>query len=164
MGVIVQHEVLPAVPALVAQPVLTRPVGTRREQTVQHGGEHGSLNQRGERAVLEQVLDRTLPESLEHGGRPDPLRAELEDQMVRSHIHHKGHRNKPLSKRQQAVNKRRPGVRARVEHAFGHHENSMGGTLVGTIGIARAKTKIGLKNLAYNMQRYVDLRRTGQRC
>jgi hypothetical protein len=40
----------------------------------------------------------------------------------------------------------------------------MGGTLVRTIGIARAKAKIGLKNLVYNMQRYVDLRRTGQRC
>jgi IS5 family transposase len=90
--------------------------------------------------------------------------AELEDRMVRSHIHHKGHRNKPLSKHKQAVNKRRSKVRARVEHVFGHQENSMGGTLVRTIGIARAKAKIGLKNLAYNMQRYVYLRRTGQRC
>ena len=90
--------------------------------------------------------------------------AELKRRMIRSHIHHKGHRNKPLSRHKQAVNKRRSKVRARVEHIFGHQENSMGGTLVRTIGIARAKAKIGLKNLVYNMQRFVFLRRTGQRC
>jgi hypothetical protein len=33
----------------------------------------------------------------------------------------------------------------------------MGGTLVRSIGIARAKTRIGLKNLAYNMRRAVQL-------
>jgi len=38
----------------------------------------------------------------------------------------------------------------------------MAGTLVRTIGIARAKT--GMKTLAYNLQRFVFLRRSGQRC
>ena len=90
--------------------------------------------------------------------------ADLKERMIRSHIHHKGHRNRPLSKHKKQVNKRRASVRARVEHIFGHQENSMGGTLVRTIGMARAKTKIGLKNLAYNMQRFVFLLRTGQRC
>jgi hypothetical protein len=33
----------------------------------------------------------------------------------------------------------------------------MGGTLVRSIGIARAKARIGLKNLAYNMRRAVQL-------
>ena len=33
----------------------------------------------------------------------------------------------------------------------------MGGTLVRSIGIVRAKARIGLKNLAYNMRRYVQL-------
>lgn len=87
--------------------------------------------------------------------------AELKERMIRSHIHHKGHRNKPLSEFKQEVNKRRSSVRARVEHVFGHQAGSMGGTMVRTIGIARAKTKIGLKNLAYNMQRFVFLLRTG---
>lgn len=90
--------------------------------------------------------------------------ADLKERMIRSHIHYKGQRNKPLSKRKQAANKRRSKVRARVEHIFGHQENNMGGTLVRTIGIARAKAKIGLKNLAYNMQRFVFLLRTGQKC
>jgi hypothetical protein len=33
----------------------------------------------------------------------------------------------------------------------------MGGTLVRSIGISRAKARIGLKNLAYNMRRAVQL-------
>jgi hypothetical protein len=33
----------------------------------------------------------------------------------------------------------------------------MGGTLVRDIGIVRAKARIGLKNLSYNMRRLVQL-------
>ena len=36
----------------------------------------------------------------------------------------------------------------------------MGGKMVRTIGLARARTKIGLQNLTYNMQRFIYLRRT----
>ncbi len=50
-------------------------------------------------------------------------------------------------------------MRARVEHVFGAQANDMGGTLVRTIGIARAKAKIGMKNLAFNMRRLAQLRR-----
>ncbi|MBE1288733.1 MAG: hypothetical protein GJ679_01825, partial [Rhodobacteraceae bacterium] len=35
----------------------------------------------------------------------------------------------------------------------------MGGALVRTIGLARAKAKIGMKNLAYNIRRLAQLRR-----
>lgn len=35
----------------------------------------------------------------------------------------------------------------------------MGGTLLRTIGMARAKAKIGMKNLAYNMRSLSQLRR-----
>jgi hypothetical protein len=41
-------------------------------------------------------------------------------------------------------------VRARVEHVFGAQLGDMGGTLMRTIGMVRAKAKIGMKNLAYN--------------
>ena len=41
-------------------------------------------------------------------------------------------------------------VRVRVEHIFGAQSNDMGGTLVRSIGLVRATTRIGLKNLAYN--------------
>ena len=40
-----------------------------------------------------------------------------------------------------------------MEHVFGAQSNDMGGTLVRGIGLVRAKARIGLKNLAYNMRR-----------
>ncbi len=58
-------------------------------------------------------------------------------------------------------NRRRAKVRKRVEHVFGFMENSMGGKIVRTIGIVRAKAKIGLMNLGYNICRYEQLCRLG---
>ena len=49
-------------------------------------------------------------------------------------------------------------MRARIEHVFGAQENAPGGRLVRTIGIVRAKIKIGLQNLVYNFRRLVVLR------
>lgn len=80
-----------------------------------------------------------------------------------SQIHHKGKRNKPLSEHQQQVNRRRSRTRARVEHVFGFQENSLGGKFIRTIGLARAKTKISLMNLSYNMKRFVSLERHKRR-
>ena len=57
------------------------------------------------------------------------------------------------------ANRRKSKVRARVEHIFGAQENAPGGRLVRTIGIIRAKAKIGLQNLAYNIRRLVILDR-----
>jgi IS5 family transposase len=42
---------------------------------------------------------------------------------------------------------------------FGAQQNSPGGRIVRTIGIARAKAKIGLQNLAHNIRRPVTLER-----
>jgi transposase, IS5 family len=87
--------------------------------------------------------------------------AETEEKLaargLRSRIHRKAHRNRPLSEREKQGNKTRSKVRARVEHVFGAQANDMGGTLLRCIGIARAKARIGLKNLAYNMRRAVHL-------
>ena len=84
---------------------------------------------------------------------------ELLNQALKSRIHRKGHRNKPLSGRAMRGNKTRSKVRARVEHVFGAQTNDMGGTLVRSIGLVRARARIGLKNLAYNMRRLVQLER-----
>ena len=46
------------------------------------------------------------------------------------------------------------GDHARV---FGAQETSAGGRLVRTIGIVRARAKIGLQNLVYNIRRLVTL-------
>ena len=81
----------------------------------------------------------------------------LKEKCLSSRIPYKGHRNKPLSKRQEQGNKTRSKVRVRVEHIFGAQSNDMGGAQVRSIGIIRAKARIGLKNLAYNMRRLVQL-------
>ena len=64
-----------------------------------------------------------------------------------------------MSEREQRGNKTRSKVRVRVEHVFGAQTNDMGGTLVRSIGLVRAKARIGLKNLVYNMRRLVFLER-----
>ena len=79
----------------------------------------------------------------------------LEDKGYCSH--HKGKRNKPLAAQQIKANKIRSKVRVRVEHVFGFHERSMGGKLIRTVGMVRAKTKIGMMNLVYNMSRFIQL-------
>ena len=49
-------------------------------------------------------------------------------------------------------------TRVRVEHLFGFVENSMNGSFVRTIGFTRAKAKIGMMNLTYNICRCVQLK------
>ena len=66
---------------------------------------------------------------------------------------------KPLTEQAKSSNRTKSSVRARVEHVFGAQTNDMGGTLVRTIGMVRAKAKIGMKNLAYNMRRLGQLSR-----
>ena len=78
---------------------------------------------------------------------------------LRSRIHRKGYRNRPLRDWEKAGNQSRSRFRARVEHVFGAQHNDMGGTLVRSIGLVRARARIGLKNLAYNMRRLVHLQR-----
>jgi len=73
-------------------------------------------------------------------------------------VHEKGYRNKPLTEKQKDDNREKSRVRARVEHVFGFVENSMNGSIVRTIGIARAKAKIGMMNLTYNINRCVQLK------
>jgi tetrahydromethanopterin S-methyltransferase subunit G len=66
--------------------------------------------------------------------------------------------NDELSEAQKAANTTRSKVRARVEHVFGDQKNGMGAEIVRTIGIVRARCKIGMTNLVYNMRRGWRLR------
>ena len=78
---------------------------------------------------------------------------------LRSRIHQRASRNHALSKAQENANHQKSKVRARIEHVFGAQEIAPGGRIVRTIGIVRAKAKIGLQNLAYNIRRLVTLER-----
>src|SRR6202522_3146668 len=85
--------------------------------------------------------------------------AKLKVRGLRSRIHQRASRNHPLSKAQENANRKKSKIRARVEHVFGAQQISPGGRIIRTIGIARAKAKIGLQNLAYNIRRLVTLER-----
>ena len=112
--------------------------------------------------VLDEILDRDNTASgvwADSAYRSAEIEAALEEKGLKSRIHRKGRRGKPLSEREKRGNKTRSSVRVRVEHIFGAQSNDMGGTLVRSIGLVRATTRIGLKNLAYNMRRLVQLER-----
>lgn len=65
---------------------------------------------------------------------------------------------KALGPQHQQANAARPKVRSAVEHPFAE-QKSRRGLFVRTLGIARAKAKIGLANIAFNMKRLVFLGR-----
>lgn len=75
---------------------------------------------------------------------------------IASHICEKGVRGHPLTDEQKESNRLKSKIRARVEHIFGA-QAQMGGHVVRTIGLGRAKLKIGMMNLVYNMKRLVQL-------
>lgn len=91
--------------------------------------------------------------------RSEEIEAKLRARGFSSRVHGKGKRGKPLTEQAKKSNRTKSSVRVRVEHVFGAQTNDMGGTLVRTIGLARAKAKIGMKNLAYNIRRLGQLRR-----
>lgn len=91
--------------------------------------------------------------------RSEATEMELKASGFRSHVHTKGTRNRPLSDARKKANTKRSKVRARVEHVFGSIKNEQGGLFVRSIGLARAKTKVTLINLVYNMRRFITLSR-----
>ena len=81
----------------------------------------------------------------------------LKNPDLKLKIHEKGYRNRPLTDEQKESNREKSRIRVRVEHVFGHMTNSMGGMTTRAIGIERTKCVITLKNLAYNLSRWVCL-------
>ena len=72
--------------------------------------------------------------------------------MFTSHIHQKKLPRRPMPERIARANAKRSTVRSAVEHVLAGQKHRMG-LVVRTIGIARARIKIGMANLAYNFQR-----------
>jgi transposase, IS5 family len=112
--------------------------------------------------AVEELVDKTdehhemYADSAYVGARIEKV---LEKRSIRNRIHEKGYRNRPLTKRQIADNRKKSSVRVRVEHVFGHITNSMKGFNIRTIGIVRCSAMIGMINLTYNMVRFVQLQR-----
>jgi IS5 family transposase len=87
------------------------------------------------------------------------IEARLAARGFNSRIHVRASRNHPLSKARKSANRTKSRTRVRVEHVFATQENTPGGRLIRTIGMVRAKAKIGLANFVYNVRRLVTLER-----
>ena len=81
----------------------------------------------------------------------------LAERGLVSRIHRKKPPGRPMAARTRRANARKSAVRSAVEHVFARQKGPMA-LVVRTIGMARARVKIGLANLAYNMKRLVWLR------
>ncbi len=114
--------------------------------------------------VVDPILDIT---TIDENGKKRSLYADsayrsieqeekLKQAGIESYIHEKGARNCPLTEEQKESNHIKSKTRIRVEHVFAA-QTAMGGIIVRTIGIERAKVKIGLMNLAYNMKRLLQV-------
>ena len=111
-------------------------------------------------ARLEDVLDRDNTASdvwADTAYRSAKNEAMLIRRGLMSRIHRKKPPGQPMPERMRIANAQKSKVRSAVEHVFAHQKGPMG-LFVRTIGIARARVKIGLANLAYNMRRLVWLR------
>lgn len=111
--------------------------------------------------AIEQLLtekDKNLPLYADSAYTGEDQEKIYKNKEVINKVHEKGYRNKPLTETQKARNKEKSSIRVRVEHVFGFVENSMHGSIVRTIGIARAKAKIGMMNLTYNICRCTQLK------
>ncbi len=131
---------------------IDRAHGLIRKWTATHAAAHDG-------ARLEDVLDRTNTASEVYADtayRSAKNEAMLARRGFVSRIHRKKPPNKPMPDRMRIANAQKSKVRSAVEHVFAHEKGPMG-LFVRTIGIARAKVKIGLVNLAYNMRRFVWL-------
>lgn len=111
-----------------------------------------------DRHFLDELLDeRNTSRALwaDANYRSRAQEAELKARGYRSHIQRQGQANQPLTPREQAANHKRSKVRVRVEHVFAQQRQM--GRSVRTIGLDRARFKIGMMNLVYNLRRLVWL-------
>jgi transposase, IS5 family len=131
---------------------IDRGFGLIRKWTATHAAAHDG-------ARLDDVLDRTNTASdvwADTAYRSAKNEAMLARRGFVSRIHRKKPQGKPMPERMRIANAQKSKVRSAVEHVFALQKGPMA-LFVRTIGIARARVKIGLANLAYNMRRFVFL-------
>ncbi|MCC3244495.1 transposase [Methylocystis sp. WRRC1] len=132
---------------------IDRGFGLIRKWTATHAAAHDG-------ARLEDVLDRTNTASdvwADTAYRSAKNEAMLTRRGFVSRIHRKKPQGRPMPERVRIANAQKSKVRSAVEHVFALQKGPMA-LFVRTIGIGRARVKIGLANLAYNMRRFVFLK------
>ena len=114
--------------------------------------------------VFEELLDENNSSRAVYADsayRSEQAIQKLQERRFRGHIQRKGCKNRTLTRREQQGNRTRAKIRSRIEHVFGVQAMMAGNLLLRGIGIIRARIKIGLRNLAYNINRYALLATTG---
>jgi len=81
----------------------------------------------------------------------------LEKQGYTPRFQKKSCKHYKLTEEERQDNRTNARTRCRIEHVFGAQFQRAGNLILRTIGIVRAKVKIGLRNLAYNMSRFCFL-------
>ena len=84
------------------------------------------------------------------------IEALLQDAGYESRIQEKGQRDHPLSDAAKERNRERSKTRCRVEHGFGRITTTMQGKLKRCIGLAAVTLWWTLRNLTYNLIRFVQ--------
>ena len=110
--------------------------------------------------VFESLLDKDNSSRdvwADSAYRSEEKLAELKKWQYREHLQRKGCRQKKLTDREVQGNRTRSRIRSRVEHVFGVQAKRAGTLLVRVIGLVRVTVKVGLRNLAYNMDRFCVL-------
>jgi len=114
--------------------------------------------------VFDELLDETNTTAdvyADSAYRSEESVALLQKRGFREQLQRKGCKNRNLTAREKQGNKTRAKMRSRIEHVFGVQANIAGSSIVRTIGMIRARAKIGFRNLAYNINRYGLLATTG---
>jgi IS5 family transposase len=88
----------------------------------------------------------------------EKIDTELKKRGFVPQICEKGFKNKPLTEAQKESNRVKSSVRCRVEHIFGAMKVRCRDELLRSIGFERARFWIGMRNLAYNLGRFVSLK------
>jgi IS5 family transposase len=120
--------------------------------------------------VFEEIVETPKPESAEQRGegkrteRPkvyadsayssEKILLFVEGKGMEARICSKGNRGRALNGEEKEKNREKSRIRCRVEHVFGSMYQRARDHIMRSIGMARAKAQIGLRNLAYNMTRY----------
>jgi transposase, IS5 family len=114
---------------------------------------------RHEGATLPRLVDKTNTGSTvwaDTAYRSQKNETHLRKAGLKSAIHRKKPKGKPMPERIAKANAAKSKVRAAVEHVFAWQKGPMG-LFIRTIGLARATVKIGLANLVTNMRRTIWL-------
>ena len=75
-----------------------------------------------------------------------------------SRVHRKKPKGRPMPDTVRRANAAKSKIRSRIEHVFAEQKDRMR-LFIRTIGIARARVKIGMANLVYNFKRLIFVRR-----